>query len=504
MMQFMTQSTKNHNVPLISGHRLAWNTIWNLIGTGSPVLVAIFCIPLLIRGLGTDRFGVLTLVWAVIGYASLFDLGLGRALTQVVARKIGAGEDHEVPVLVWTSLLLMLVLGLIGTAVVVSLSPWLVHSLLDVPSALQRETIYSFYALGISIPIVITTDGLRGVLEAQQRFGIINTLRVPMGLFLVAGPLVVLPFSKNLFPVVVVLVIGRLIACVVHLLVCLQVMPALRHRIAWQRAVVSPLLHLGGWMTVSNVLGPLMVTLDRFLIGALLSISVVAYYTTPYEVVTKFWLIPGAVVGVLFPAFSTSSVQDRNRMRLLFVRSVKYLVLILFPMVLLTVVLAQDGLKLWLGLVFAQRSVRVLQWLAIGVFVNSLAQIPFALVQGVGRPDLTAKLHLIEAPAYLAALWWLIKTHGIEGAAIAWTVRTAVDALVLFGLAGRFLPGGTPFRSRTLVLVALVLVTLGLATLPQGLILKGIFLLLTILTFSVATWFLVLSPEERSLALGFL
>ena len=255
-------------------------------------------------------------------------------------------------------------------------------------------------------------------------------------------------------------------------------------------------------MTVSNVVGPLMVTLDRFLIGSLLSVSAVAYYATPYEVITKLWLIPGALLGVMFPAFSTSFVQDRNRMARLFGRSVKYLLLVLFPMALLAVVLAQDGLKLWLGAEFAQHSVRVLQWLAVGVFINSLAYVPFAMVQGVGRPDLTAKVHLIEVPAYLAALWWLTKTHGIEGAAIAWTARTSVDALVLFVLARRFLPARVAFSPQTILLVVLALASLAIATVLQGLVLKGVFLLLTILSFSLCAWFLVLSPEERKLAQG--
>jgi len=60
---------------LARGSRLSRNTVLNLVGQCAPLLVAIFAIPLLIRGLGTDRFGVLTLAWVVIGYFSLFDLG---------------------------------------------------------------------------------------------------------------------------------------------------------------------------------------------------------------------------------------------------------------------------------------------------------------------------------------------------------------------------------------------------------------------------------------------
>jgi len=221
----MTETAKNHNEHLTSGRLLARNTVWNLLGSGAPMVVAVFCIPILIRGLGKERFGVLALAWALIGYASLFDLGLGRALTQLVARKLGAGEEREVPTLVWTSLLLMLLLGLLGTATLIVLAPWLVHRALHVPGALQRETLQSFYLLGLSIPVVISTAGLRGLLEAHQRFGLINALRIPMGVFTFAGPLLILPFSRSLFPVVGILVAGRLIGWAAHLLVCFRVAP---------------------------------------------------------------------------------------------------------------------------------------------------------------------------------------------------------------------------------------------------------------------------------------
>src|SRR5713226_920143 len=119
----MAETARNHNGHLTSGRLLARNTVWNLLGNGAPMIVAVFCIPVLIRGLGKERFGVLTLAWALIGYASLFDLGLGRALTQLVAKKLGVGEEREIPALAWTSLLLMMVLGLAGAAIVALASP---------------------------------------------------------------------------------------------------------------------------------------------------------------------------------------------------------------------------------------------------------------------------------------------------------------------------------------------------------------------------------------------
>lgn len=498
----MNGTTKN-NANLTSGRLLARNTVWNLIGNGAPLLLAVFCIPILIRGLGKERFGVLALAWALIGYASLFDMGLGRALTQLVAQRLGSGEDHEIPALAWTSLLLMLAWGVVGTAAVVAISPWLVHHALKIPEALQAETVRAFYLLGLSVPVVITSTGLRGLLEAHQRFKLVSALRVPLGVFTFVGPLMVLPFSRSLTPIVGVLVAGRVASCLAYLLACFQVVPELRRRVAWHRPSAGPLVRFGVWMTVTNIVGPLMVTLDRFFIGALVSMTAVAYYATPYEVVTKLLLLPGALVGVMFPAFSTGFAQDRGRTAILYGRSIKSLFLVLFPIMLCTVALAQDGLKLWLGADFAQHSFRVLQWLAVGVFINSLAYVPFAFLQGAGRPDLTATLHLVELPLYLGMLLWLIRVDSIEGAAIAWTARVAVDALFLFGLAKRYLPGKGSMRLGTAFLPAMSLLILALAALLQSPIVKGLFLFGTILCFALVTWFLILTPEERSLAQGY-
>jgi O-antigen/teichoic acid export membrane protein len=487
-----------------NGTSLARNVVWNLLGNGAPMTVAIFFIPILVRGLGKERFGVLTLAWALIGYASLFDLGLGRALTQLVARKLGERREQEIPSLAWTSLVLMLVLGLAGTLVVFLISPWLVGRGLNVSAALQRETLQSFWLLGFSIPFVITTAGLRGLLEAHQRFAIVNALRIPMGVLTFGGPLLVLPFSRSLVPVVTTLVAGRIAAWAAHLLLCLRVLPEFGRSIVWERSAVGPLLRFGGWMTVSNVVGPLMVTLDRFVIGALVSMTAVAYYATPYEVVTKFLVLPTALAGVMFPVFSTSFAQDRERTALLFGRTVKSLFLTLFPIMLCTVALAKDGLTLWLGVDFAQHSYRVLQMLAVGVFINSMAYAPTTLLQGGGRPDLTATLHLIELPLYLISLWWLIGTRGIEGAAFAWSARVTVDALFVFGLAKRFLPSNGQIRLQTVLLPAMALLVIGIATQLQDSIVKALFLFGAIVCFAIVAWFRILTPEERTMAQSYL
>jgi O-antigen/teichoic acid export membrane protein len=483
----------------LTGSRLlARNTLYNLVGQGAPLVAAVFAIPLLIQGLGVDRFGVLGVAWMLIGYFGLLDFGVGKALTLMVSAKTGEGREEEVPVLTWSALLLMVLMGCLGTAVLGLASPWLVRVVLKVPEAIQAESIQALWLLVASLPLVICTVGLRGVLEAKQEFALVNAIRVPMGVFSYVGPLAVLPFSSSLVPVVAVSVLGRVLAFAAHLLFCLRTVPALRSRVEFRRSAVRPLLSFGGWMTVSNVVSPVMMYVDRLLIGSLLSVSAVAYYVTPYEVVTKLSIVSGALTGVLFPAFAATYVRDPARTAVLFCRGLKVVLLVLFPVSLAVVMLAHDGLTLWLGSDFARQSVPVLQWLAIGVFVNGVANVPFNVIQGAGRADIVAKVHLVELPLYLAALGWLIHTQGITGAAMAWTLRVTVDALVMLAVAERIIPSGAAAVRRIAVGsgAAVFLLALGMAV-PAAPVVRQGFLVLVSLLFVPSAWFLFLDAEDR-------
>jgi O-antigen/teichoic acid export membrane protein len=481
----------------ISPASLTRNVLWNFAGQIAPLFAAVIAIPVLIRGMGTDRFGLLTLAWMVIGYFSLFDLGLGRALIKLVSEKLGEGRLDEIPKLVWTALVLMALLGIFGAALMFVLSGWLVISVLKVPENLQAEGLNSFRVLAFSVPVVIFASGLRGILEAYRRFDLVNLVRMPLGILTFVAPLAVLPFTSRLDVVVTVLLGVRILLCIVNAMMCERVVPGLLSRISYSSRLVGPMLRFGGWMTVTNMISPLMMYMDRFLIGGVLGLAAVAYYVTPYEIVTKLLVIPGALVGVLFPMFSAGLADDRLHVAQLFRRGVYWLFLSLFPLVLLITVFAADGLRLWLSDEFSLRGAAVLQWLAAGVLINSLAFVPFAFVQGAGRPDLTAKLHLVELPIYLLVLWLFMGQWGIVGAAAAWTFRVALDAVALF-VVSAWLENGLKLSIRQdAVICAATLAILVVGCYLQGLAVKVAFCAIVLTCFCFLAWRRLLSGDER-------
>ena len=250
----------------------------------------------------------------------------------------------------------------------------------------------------------------------------------------------VLPFSRSLVSIVAVLLGARLVSCAWHLFFCFRLVPELNSPFRIRTSNIIALLTFGGWITVSNIVSPLLVYVDRFVIGSFISMEAVAWYVTPYEMVSKLAMIPGSMVMVLFPAFAESLPVAPTRVALLFERGVKYTLIGLFPLILITVTMAHRGLTIWLGADFAAHGTPVLQWLALGVLINCVGYLPYALIQAAHRPDITAKLHLVEIPFYLVLLRWLVVIDGVQGAAIVWTLRMAVDTVALLAITGRIYP----------------------------------------------------------------
>jgi len=242
-----------------------------------------------------------------------------------------------------------------------------------------------------------------------------------------------------------------------------------------------------------------------------LSVTLVGYYTAPFEAAIKLSLIPASLATTIFPACSSLGTTRLKQLSMLYSRSFKYLVLVLAPIVLLLLVFAKDIMLLWLGADFAAKSALVLQVLVVGVFATSLAFVPFAFLQGLGRPDVVAKLLLLELPAYAVLAWFTIRSYGIAGAATIWSARVVLELLVLLLLAWR-LYRLSPILSgeATLIRGLAAILALFLLLVATVLLLHGTFWvhagisMIWIAGFCFAVWKLALDNLDRESVLSVL
>jgi O-antigen/teichoic acid export membrane protein len=205
------------------------------------------------------------------------------------------------------------------------------------------------------------------------------------------------------------------------------------------RADLRHALHFGGWLSVSNLIGPLMVYADRFYLASVFPPAMVAYYTVPFDTAFRATSLPQTAVNALFPALAETQSRPEASTRLLAL-AIRAVVVLMLPAVLVVAVFAHPLLALWLNTSFAAPATPVLQLLLIGIFLNSAAHLPYALLQAHGRSDLTAKLHSLELPVFALLLVVGVHLFGIAGAALAWSLRVLLDTALLFAMAWRLHP----------------------------------------------------------------
>lgn len=423
---------------LTSKKLIVKNISLNFIIQIVTILIGIFTVPSIIQGLGVDRFGILSIIWAVIGYSSLFDFGLGRALTQVVSSKLGAGLEEEIPSVIWTSMVLISGLGILAAALIFSLSGVIVD-FIKVSPKYHQETLQSMQVMALTIPFLVWVIGMKGVLESYQKFDYTTWLRVPILITNYLIPIILLKFYPSLLGLVVVLAIGRISTCLGFLWAINKTVKNLASGMHFERQHFLSLFRFGSWLTVSNIINPFMAYLDRFLIAGMLSAQVVAYYATPYDVLSKMTIASGAVMSVIFPALATEFSRGSGRAKEFYARTLKLLALILIGPTLVCVIFAKPLITLWINGQFAEQSYLLAQVMALSFFISCMNTVPYSVIQALGRSDVTAKIYLFELPVFIGCLILSVQYFGIIGAPIAALVRFILDSILMHIFALRYI-----------------------------------------------------------------
>lgn len=422
--------------------------------------VAFFCIPKLIIQLGNTRFGILSLIWVVVSYFNMFDLGFGRSLTHSLSSNKKKG--NKLGSIAKTGIVALAGLGLIGGLILAILAFFWVPLIKFVADPLEAKR--AALLMAAAMPAIVLTSGFRGVLEAFHEFKIINLIRIPMGIWTFLSPLLAINYWKNDLVIVTgVLVAGRYAACFIHAYFVGRLID--KYKINSKLAIVSfkharTLFQTGGWMTISNLISAVMGYVDRFLIGGILSASAVAYYATSQELVTKLWIIPAAITLVLFPTFSSNifSSLKKKEVEFFFNNSINMIILAILPIAFSVGIFSEEILRFWVDQNFAEQSGLIMQIFTVGVIINSIAQVPFTLIQSAGHSKVIAIINMIQFPFFIITLYIATKIYGVEGASFAWLFRLIVDAIMMF-YAIRFLPADfKKIRPPKLLILKIILI----------------------------------------------
>jgi O-antigen/teichoic acid export membrane protein len=411
------------------------NTGYNVVGALIPIALALFTVPVYLHLVGADRYGVLAIAWLLLGYFGLFDLGLGRATAHRIAA-LHAAPPEERARTFWTAFAVNLAMGIVGGLVLWQVSAWFFTHHFKVADAIRPEIIAAAPLLGLSVPVATLTGVMIGALQGRQRFRestLVSTLStilfqlLPLGVAWLNGP--------NLVPLLAAALIARVIAILA--LWCYTHAEVTRgFAFAFDRVQIAALLKYGGWVTATGLIAPLLVTVDRFAIGATIGAVAVAVYTVPFNLAQRMTIFPTALTNALFPRLSAAVGEEEATLGLMASQALAGMMTL--P-VLGAILIIDPFLRWWVGPAIGEQAGLVGKIILIGFWANAFALVPYTRLQARGRPDLVTKILLIQIPPYLLALYLALKHFGLPGCAVVFSTRCAIDYLLLSLATGKAL-----------------------------------------------------------------
>jgi O-antigen/teichoic acid export membrane protein len=406
--------------------RFRRNTLYNLCGSLLSMAAALITVPLFIHKIGTEKYGVLAIVWLFIGYFGVFDLGLSRATANQIAK---LKDDRDRASVFWTAILLNAVIGVVGGIVLYLVGGLLFRFTLKMPGSMRASAISMMPWLAAAVPVATITGVLTGTLEGCERFLSVNILQVCGSILLQVVPLTVaFLLGSNLEWLIGSAILARLVTTLPFFVSTVRTLPVGRPQIP-SRRWAKVLFGYGAWVTVSNIIAPVFNSVDKFMIGGISGLSSVTYYSVPERLSRQASIFPGALARTLFPRLSAGEHQDAKETAK---RSLIALLAVLTPITGLAVLGIRPFLSHWIDPRFAEFAGPVGAVVSVSIWINGLAYVPYALVEARGRPDLTAKFHIIEVVPHLLLLWYCLHKFGLIGGAWALVFVSALDAGLLF------------------------------------------------------------------------
>lgn len=402
------------------------DTLWNLVGSATPLVAAAALIPFILSHLGNEKFGLLTLIWALIGYFSFFDMGVGRALTYEIS-KISRHEQAEISKTVKTGILITIITGIFAALALFMLSTIIVSNWLKISTVLQDDAILSFKIAALGIIPTTINSGLKGTLEGLSKFSISNINKLILGFASFTAPaFCIFLYGTQLWITTLALVLIRIV-------VVLATVINLNKYIFFKKSainshIIKKIFNYGIWITISGIIGPLMIYGDRFFVSSFVSTLELPNYAIPQEALQRLLIIPASLCGAIMPRLISQSKIDALFLYNNINKKVTFLMLVLCG---LTSAIAPLAMSIWISDEFSQHSIHIVNILLIGIFFNSLATLPYTLIHAKGNPKITTIMHCIELIVYIFLLSILVEKFGLTGAAMAWTIRVFIDYILL-------------------------------------------------------------------------
>lgn len=405
--------------------RMVANSVWNLVAYIAATIIGIASIPLYIRMLGLQHYGLVVILNSILVPIGLLNLSFGEATVKYVAESIGRGDVKQAIVYVRTTLLVNLVGGVLGMVLIASLAHLLSTRFFAIDPADQQLAETAFYWVAASWLVSEISSTYMGVPIALQRYGIValgNSLGSTLSIVV---SLVTLALGGNVLTLMQVRLVWNIVVTVFWALSARALLPNLSLLPGWNRQAFRQSASFGFWQTVASLGSLFGNQSDKFVLGYYLSTAAVGLYNIAFTVELTIYAAIYKLADVIFPAISNLQGRGEDtRAGQLMLRSGWLLSLLTVVGLGSMAVCAHDVLRLYLGIEVADAVAWLLQVLCIAGMLSSGSVSVSQYLMGTGKTQWMAITTIASGLIVLIGGLLLVSRYGLAG--IGWTQILAV------------------------------------------------------------------------------
>jgi O-antigen/teichoic acid export membrane protein len=396
-------------------------------------LASLVSIPLAVRYLGSERFGVWATIISTVAFLNLFDLGIASTLTNHIARSFALGDRRYAARYTTNALTLTVFMACAAGITLALLWPhvnW--SSLFGIAATVPRGEVSATMTIAATLILIGLPASLAGRILAGYQQICLNNLAVACG---TAGNLAGLFVGITLrvsMPWLFLMSTGCLTLCNLVTLASLwKLKPWLRPRLAQVALPIArELLASGSGFFLIQIAGVVVFSSDNVVVGHYLG----AAQVTPYNVTWRLVGLAAVLQSLIFPALWPAYAEAHARGDIVWMRRTFRLVMygtlglnVLFAATL--IVFGKPLVRWWVGEA-AVPTTALLAAMALWAVISGCMTADSCLLAAVGRTRLQGILSIVAAAVNLTLSIVLVQRIGALGV-IAGTILSYVCVLVV-------------------------------------------------------------------------
>ena len=409
----------------LSARNASWSTIDYLV---LPLLL-LLVLPYLVFRLGSDRFGIWTLVNALTGLTGVFQFGLSDATIKYVSSYRAREDWRGVHRVVRSTLSVYGLLGFLTAVAAYAIAPLLAHHVFRIEPALQPMAISAIRVGGIGMAVRFLSSVFSAAVQGCERYDLSARVTIPVKALTMLAVVSLAALGLSVPAILWATVAISAGGAVATALVARRLVPGMVIWPSLDRSALREVFGFGLYSWLQSIASTVFAQADLLLVGALLGTTTVTYYSVCQRLAAQIHALPAAGSSFLFPLSSAAAEQGNlHRMRAVYSRSSNIVTAVAAATGVPMLLFSRSILTHWMGADFAAHTSGLLKVLAFSYALLATSIVPYNLLNGTGHVRINTLIGWVSIAIVVGAALLLVPLFGLTG--VAWAKVANLGPLI--------------------------------------------------------------------------